>query len=75
MEDLVFWSFMIALTPWALCIALRLISGIEDYLCLAHSTAFDEPSQGSPPGPLSLNPLLSSGSTAGRASRPGVGRS
>jgi hypothetical protein len=74
MKDLVFWSFMIALTPWALGLAWWLISGVEEFVWSAHSRAFEETGQGGPPGALGLDPLSSSGSMAGRASRPGVGR-
>jgi hypothetical protein len=75
MVDLVYWSFVMALTPVALGLAWRLISDVGDRIGLGRSRAFED---AEPRGSL---PLLNfhqpSGciSVAGRTSCPGTARS
>jgi hypothetical protein len=42
MLELVIWSFGMALTPWALGLAWKPISGVGDLICSGHSRALEE---------------------------------
>jgi len=55
MGDFVLSLFMMALTPWALALAWKLISGIGDLIGLRLSRAFEVAEQRRPPGPLNFN--------------------
>jgi hypothetical protein len=72
MLDFVLWSFAIALTPWALSLAWKLISGVRDLNSFRQSPALQESKRRSPLYSLNLNPLSSSGSMPGRVPRSGT---
>jgi hypothetical protein len=74
MLDFVLWSFVIALTPWALGLALKLISDVGDSIRFRHSLPLQEAKQRSPLSALNLNPLSSSASIAARVPCSGARR-
>jgi hypothetical protein len=68
--DLVLWSFVVALTPVALGLSWRLISGVGSEL----SRTFEGAEQWGSLPPLGFDPPSSSISVTGRTPRPGTGR-
>jgi hypothetical protein len=62
----VFWSFVIALTPVALGLAWKLVSGIGNWIGLVISRPFEADEQWGALRPLSFYPPSGCLSTAGR---------
>jgi hypothetical protein len=75
MVDLVFWSFVVALTPVALGLAWKLVSGIGNWIGLVISRPFEDDEQWGPLRPLSFNPPSGSISVAGMTPGLEAGRS
>jgi hypothetical protein len=71
--DLVLWSFVIALTPVALGLAWKLISGIGDRISLGPSRAFESVEQPSRLRAVNFNLPSGSISMAGKTPGPGAG--
>jgi hypothetical protein len=67
MLNFVLWSLTIAVTPWALGLALMLISGIGDLIGFRRSRALAETRRERLPSSSSVNRLSNSGSMAGRS--------
>jgi hypothetical protein len=72
---LVFWSFVITLTPVALGLSWKLISGIGRLIGLGLSRAFEGAERWRSLHPLSFDPPSSPVLMAGRTPCPGAGRS
>jgi hypothetical protein len=70
---LVFWSFVLALTPLALGLAWELISGIGRLIGLGLSRAFEGDKRRRSPRPLRFDPSSTYLSMAGRTPCPGTG--
>jgi hypothetical protein len=72
---LVLWSFVLAITPVALGLTWKLISGIGRLIGLRRSRVFEGAEQWRSLRPLSFDPPSSSLSMAGSTPRPGTGQS
>jgi hypothetical protein len=72
--ELVLWSFVIALTPWALGLAWMPISGIGHLIGLGLSRALESAEQWRSLRPLRIDPPSSSISMTGTIPCPGSGR-
>jgi hypothetical protein len=73
--NLVFGSFVVALTPVVVGLAWKLASGIPHWIALGLSRAFEDVRRGGPPGPLNFDPPSGCIAMARRTSCPGTGRS
>jgi hypothetical protein len=73
--NLVFWSFVITLTPVVLGSVWKLVYGISHWMVLGLSRAWMSAEPWGPPRPLNFNPPSGSMAMAGGLLRPGTGRS
>jgi hypothetical protein len=68
MLDLILWSFMIALTPWALGLGWKLLVDVRQLPGIGPSRDLEVAERMATLSSLKLKPLSTSGSNAGRAS-------
>ena len=75
MFDLVFWSFVIALTPLAPSLIWELFSGLRDWIGRGVARAFEDAEPWGSFHPVSFSQTSGCISVAGRSPGPGTARS